>query len=263
MDYIVKGTILNVKDGIKKIDNNTFENLSEVITEIILPEGVEIIEDATFFDNVNLEKIHLPSTLTEIGTNSFWGLDELKYIYIPKSVKVIKDDAFVNCKNCIILVEGNEDSYSKNWYKNVKEIKFNISHDDLREEVIKILYSFNKTLTEDDKKAFSMFTIEILKMFPNFEYNDELNLAYILAGAFVSYMESLIGFDEDELDKALKYIEKLHKSKNQRIKELATIGFVESIQNSWSKDNKMFIYPKLGLQTKKSWKTLNRFWEDK
>lgn len=131
------------------------------------------------------------------------------------------------------------------------------------EELINVIYKCNKLLSEEQKSAFSKFTIEILKTFPDFKYDEELELAYIVAGEFVSYMESLIGVNDTELDRALKYIEKLHKDKNQCIKELATIGFVENIQNSWSQENKKYIYPKLTAKTKKSWNDLNKFWEGK
>ena len=131
------------------------------------------------------------------------------------------------------------------------------------EEIIKILYQFDNTLSEEQKKSFGEFTIEILKIFPNFKYDEELELAYILAGEFVNYMQDLIGVNEIELDKALKYIEKLHKDKRKCIKELAVIGFVENIQNTWSEDNKKIIYPKLGAKTKKSWCDLNKFWKGK
>jgi len=262
MEYTIQGNILKVNDGVVKVGFDTFSDITDTITEIILPEGLEIIEDNTFFDNVNIEKILLPSTLTEIGSNAFWGLDNLKYVYIPQSVKTIKADAFVNCKNCTVLVENNR-AYSTLWYKNIKNIKFNISKEDSMEEIIKILYQFDNTLSEEQKKSFGEFTIEILKTFPNFKYDEELELAYILAGEFVNYMQDLIGVNEIELDKALKYIEKLHKDKRQCIKELAVIGFVENIQNTWSEDNKKIIYPKLGTKTKKSWCDLNKFWEGK
>ena len=131
------------------------------------------------------------------------------------------------------------------------------------EELIHVIYECDKLLSDEQKKTFGEFTIEILKTFPNFKYDEELELAYILAGEFVDYMQDLVGVNEIELDKALKYIEKLHKDKHQCIKELATIGFVENIQNTWSEDNKKIIYPKLGTKTKKSWDDLNKFWEGK
>ena len=115
-------------------------------------------------------------------------------------------------------------------------------------------------MLDEQKNSFAKFTIDILKTFPKFDYRGELDLAYVLAGDFVDYMQSLIE-DEKELDKALKYIEKLHEDNQPCIKELATIGFVESIQNSWSDYNKKFVYSKLGKQTKKSWDDLNKFWE--
>ena len=63
------------------------------------------------------------------------------------------------------------------------------------------------------------------------------------------------------MDKALKFIEKLQNNENKCIKELATIGFVENIQNTWSEENKKNIYLKLGSKTKKAWLDLNKFWE--
>ena len=176
---------------------------------------------------------------------------------------MIEDNAFVNCQNCTILVEGSDRDYSADWYKNVKGVKFNISKEDLKSEIVKILYSFDEVLSDEQKDAFSKFTIEILKTFPKFRYDEELELAYVLAGEFVCYMETLVGTDEQELDKALKYIENLHNEKYQCIQELATIGFVENIQNTWSEENKSFIYSKLGPKTKKSWNNLNKFWEEK
>lgn len=214
---------------------------------------------------MNIEKISLPNTLIEIGSSSFYGLNRLKYIYIPKSVKSIKEGAFIDCVNCTILVENDKDYYSTKWYDNVKEVKFNITREELKYEIIKILYSFDNSLTDDQREAFCNFTIDLFKNFPNFKFNydDMVDLVYVVASEFTSYMETLIGVDEKELDMAINYIEKLHKDKHHCIQELATIGFVESIQNSWSDVNKKFIYLKMGSKTKKSWKNLNVFWEGK
>ena len=261
MKYTITGSILRVDENIKLVDFNDFYEISENITEIILPESLEKIDDNAFFDNVNIESIYLPFSLVEIGSHSFFGLDSLKYIYIPKSVKTIKEEAFVNCENCTILVENDENYYLKDWYKNVKDVKFNISKDKLREEKIKILYSFNDYLSNEEKEIFCDFTIDLFKSFPKFNYEDELELAYIVAGDFVKYMESLIGVDEIELERALKFIEKLQNNENQCVKELSTIGFVENIQNTWSEENKKNIYLKLGSKTKKAWNDLNEFWE--
>ena len=131
------------------------------------------------------------------------------------------------------------------------------------EEIIKALYSRNDSLSGEQKDAFGKFAIDLFETFPDFRYDGEVELAYILAGEFVDYMASLIGVDEKELDKALRFIEKLQNDKRQCIKELATIGFVEAIQNSWNEENKKTIYPKLGKKTKKAWNELNKFWAGK
>lgn len=66
MNYTIQGNVLKLNNDVKKVDFKTFDNISDSITQIILSEGVETIDDYTFFDNINLEKIYLPDTLKEI-----------------------------------------------------------------------------------------------------------------------------------------------------------------------------------------------------
>lgn len=136
-----------------------------------------------------------------------------------------------------------------------------------KEDLIKALYTvdnsnFNR-ISVEQKKVCCEFTVDIFKKFPNFQYSKELNFPYIIAGNFVDYMQTLIDTDEKELAECLNYIESLFLSEHPYIKELATIGFIEGIQNSWSDENKKLIYRKLGKKSKKAWKDLNKFWEGK
>ena len=265
MDYTVHGNVLVLNKDVKKVDFNTFYNIQDSITQIILSEGLEEIEDYAFFDNINIEKIYLPDTLKEIGAQAFFALDNLKYLFIPKSVEKISKEAIVNCEKCTVLVERDSDCYGDKWYGNIKDIKFNVPRENLKEEVIKILYQFEDHFSSEDRNAFCDFTIDIIGKFPNFVIEDEdnLELAYVVSGEFVRYMQTLIGNDEKELTRCLEFIEDLHFNKHHCIQELATIGFVESIQNSWSQENKDYILKKLLPKTKKSWFDLNRSWGSK
>ena len=63
-----------------------------------VPETVTSIVDA-FVDNVNVEEIILPATLTTIGENAFSGCVNLKTVVIPQTVTGIGSNAFKGCSS--------------------------------------------------------------------------------------------------------------------------------------------------------------------
>ncbi len=77
----------------KEVDYN-----GEILTSIVIPEGVTNVFDAEFRNCTSLESIVLPSTLKYIGEAAFEGCP-IKNISLPKSLKTINYDAFKNCKD--------------------------------------------------------------------------------------------------------------------------------------------------------------------
>lgn len=73
---------------------------SELIEEVVVPDGVKIIHPSFFFSCRNLRKVVLPSSLEEIGSFAFYGctlLSEISFKNCP-SLKTIGDSAFAGCK---------------------------------------------------------------------------------------------------------------------------------------------------------------------
>lgn len=68
------------------------------LTEIIIPEGIEVIRSHTFDGCIRLKKVVLPSTIKHIGYKAFNGCELLEEISIPNCVKTIKEFAFADCK---------------------------------------------------------------------------------------------------------------------------------------------------------------------
>ena len=66
-------------------------------TEIILPKGLEEINDFLFSGAYNLNSIVLPESLKIIGEKSFFGCVGLLEIIVPKGVETVKKDAFLDC----------------------------------------------------------------------------------------------------------------------------------------------------------------------
>lgn len=69
------------------------------LTEIIIPEGVEVIRSNTFAGCIRLKRVVLPSTIKHIGYGAFNRCEELEEITIPDCVKIIEGYAFAGCKS--------------------------------------------------------------------------------------------------------------------------------------------------------------------
>ena len=67
------------------------------ITSVVLPEGVEEIQDAAFRYTPYLYTVILPQTLRKIGTCAFQRCESLRTIEIPNSVVEMGDSVFFDC----------------------------------------------------------------------------------------------------------------------------------------------------------------------
>ncbi len=71
----------------------------ELLTKIVVPDGVEKIGDNIFSLWKGLTDITIPDSVTSIGSYAFNGCTGLKEIVIPDSVTTIGDCAFQGCKS--------------------------------------------------------------------------------------------------------------------------------------------------------------------
>ena len=72
------------------------KDLFKPITDIIIPEGIEVIEENAFVEITTLMYVRFPSTLRIIKRNAFKGCP-LRYTKeLPESVKEIHEGAFSN-----------------------------------------------------------------------------------------------------------------------------------------------------------------------
>ncbi len=96
--YDIGYTKLTVPGTVKKISQGAFGPSGGKLHDLILSEGVEILEDYAFEYNRYLRNISLPSTLKEIGAQCFTETP-IKEITIPDGVSYIGDGAFSDCRN--------------------------------------------------------------------------------------------------------------------------------------------------------------------
>lgn len=85
--------------GVGKIELSPWNEYSSEIKSIDIHEGVENTGDNTFANLENLEKVHLPYSLTEIGKSAFKNCTDLEEIFVPNDVKRIGNGAFQGCTN--------------------------------------------------------------------------------------------------------------------------------------------------------------------
>lgn len=93
------------------------------------------------------------------------------------------------------------------------------------------------------------------------EHGDDL--LYVAAGSFANHLQSLFQSGQSSALTAVGVvIEELHVSGSPWVKEFATIGLLEGIQNVWSNNNadpesfRQF----LGPESQRWWAGLNNFW---
>lgn len=88
----------------------------EKLEKIILPPHLEIIGNRAFYGCNNLRSINLPDELTTIRNLAFHNCN-LSFVSIPKSVKVIEDNAFEYCFYLTdVEILGDTISFGKNLF---------------------------------------------------------------------------------------------------------------------------------------------------
>jgi len=77
------------------------------LTQLILPESIEVIDTMAFAGCVNLTEIELPGTLRSIGYGAFVNCNSLKEIHVPDAVTELGVGAFQRMEALETLSLGN------------------------------------------------------------------------------------------------------------------------------------------------------------
>lgn len=85
---------VTIPEGIKTIGRKCFAETN--IEEIILPEGIEVIDAEAFAYCKKLRKINFPETLNIIGCGAFRTCFSLETVTLPKKMKDLNNYAFYN-----------------------------------------------------------------------------------------------------------------------------------------------------------------------
>lgn len=67
--------------------------------EVVIPEGVEKVEEQAFANNEKVKRIIMPDSVVEIGGQAFFGCTNLQEIKCSCNLKRIPNSAFKNCSS--------------------------------------------------------------------------------------------------------------------------------------------------------------------
>lgn len=94
--------IYDNEDNIKEIGPYAFSNY--VGDNIKIPNGVEIIDYAAFFNCKNLKEVIIPDNVKTIKEAAFSDCINLYKVTLGSNVKLIENNAFSNCTNLRIII---------------------------------------------------------------------------------------------------------------------------------------------------------------
>ena len=88
-----------------KEDSEMYLN-NQLLTELIIPEGVKEIKDFAFCNLKSITKVIIPNSVTSIGEYAFHECDKLTSIEIPNSVTSLGEYIFRDCDALTSVVIG-------------------------------------------------------------------------------------------------------------------------------------------------------------
>ena len=93
--YIDLVTEVVIEEGITSIGNHAFKNFTK-LEKVTLPEGLSKTGSAVF-ENTAIKEITLPESMTAMGNYNFHKVKTLKEIHIPANLTSIGKSAFLSC----------------------------------------------------------------------------------------------------------------------------------------------------------------------
>ena len=87
--------------------------MRDIITNVVIGEGIEQIGEQLFRGCTNLSQVTLPQSLLVIGKNAFISCVNLDIITIPCNVIEIKESAFAGVRELSVIYVGTEESWNQ------------------------------------------------------------------------------------------------------------------------------------------------------
>lgn len=97
--------------GVRELGEGAFSRTG--LTNIVLPEGLQIIGDTAFFSCLELENVSIPDSVQLIGSAAFRFCEKLKEIWLGDNLKKLGEGAFARSGLEHISIPGGIDEIAK------------------------------------------------------------------------------------------------------------------------------------------------------
>lgn len=94
----IQNGVVSLPAGIKRIAFLALSNCN-IVTSLIIPEGVQFIDHGAFCLNDSLASVKFPHTIKSIGKEAFRGCRSLQSIMLPEGLEVLGLGVFSSCNN--------------------------------------------------------------------------------------------------------------------------------------------------------------------
>ena len=84
----------------------------DLLTEIVIPEGVTVIKDYAFRNIKNVTTLYLPASLEEIGVSAFSGLNNIEEVYYNGTIEDWLNINMLDSNSNPLVVAGTSDFYT-------------------------------------------------------------------------------------------------------------------------------------------------------
>ncbi len=123
-------TDLIIPDGVTSIGDYAFEGCSG-LTSVTIPDSVTSIGNKAFSGCSGLTSVTIPDSVTSIGNKAFSGCSGLTSVTIPDSVTSIGNEAFRSCSSLASVAIGNSvkniGNYAFEYCRNITTLNYNAS----------------------------------------------------------------------------------------------------------------------------------------
>lgn len=118
---------VELSKGIKVLPSWTFDNCP--LETLVVPAGVETIDDYCFVRCRQLNKLVLPASLKRVGIEAFFNCDSLTKLRFPSNLRKLDERVFYGCGLLEIRFDGNAPDTTADTFSEVNR-KLKILHPD-------------------------------------------------------------------------------------------------------------------------------------